>query len=672
MQASFRIHIFVYVAALVLMGNSALAQQPQIASVSPTGQRVGELVTIHGTGFGTFDPTTDAVLFFDGTNTFEAGAPYVWRDDFIQIRVPNGGLVGGVATKIGTGEGTITLQLGGQAVTPTGQFRVFAGSTAPFGLIGPGSSPGGDPNLNLQYSGDGEIGDINGDGRLDLVDVNWTSAANFMDTLGLNAHSVVRINQAGGGFSSDLLEPYDAADQASNPAPFVTSVPAGGNFVGRAAIPLDGDLVDLTNDGFPELLQASQTSTSGLRVLVNDAVPAGSFTEATGTWVSGTSPTGAIDIDHADLNHDGFVDVVVSQVGGNVGSSAFAVYLNQGGTTFAAPQFVVPANPITAHDIVLLDANGDGFNDVLVVAEGSPSGTSLLFLNNAGTFSSPEISVGRNATGGVSGDFNNDGLDDFALSGWDGAHAYLNNPASPGTYTEVIVLDPFDINFNSFFLLPGIAAGDLDLDGDTDLVVTFTTKGFLIGVSDSTLVFTNDGDGSSFTDETAGPITDAPRFGVELGDLDGDGDLDGYVAGAGETNLSATQILVPNELLFNAHPPLDSDGDGVPDTEDNCVFTVNGTSGLPNQTDTDQDGIGNACDPDHNNDGLVTILDFSPFLACFQLSNHPLDPNCEHTNYDGVAGVTTADFSYFLFHFQGTKRPGISGLACAGTIPCLP
>jgi beta propeller repeat protein len=35
----------------------------------------------------------------------------------------------------------------------------------------------------------------------------------------------------------------------------------------------------------------------------------------------------------------------------------------------------------------------------------------------------------------------------------------------------------------------------------------------------------------------------------------------------------------------------DSDGDGVPDTDDNCPTTPN-----PNQTDTDADGIGDACD----------------------------------------------------------------------------
>src|SRR5699024_541140 len=42
----------------------------------------------------------------------------------------------------------------------------------------------------------------------------------------------------------------------------------------------------------------------------------------------------------------------------------------------------------------------------------------------------------------------------------------------------------------------------------------------------------------------------------------------------------------------------DNDGDGVPDGEDNCPTKAN-----PAQSDTDGDGIGNACDDDDDGDG---------------------------------------------------------------------
>ena len=44
------------------------------------------------------------------------------------------------------------------------------------------------------------------------------------------------------------------------------------------------------------------------------------------------------------------------------------------------------------------------------------------------------------------------------------------------------------------------------------------------------------------------------------------------------------------------HVPDDFDHDDVPDSEDNCPANFN-----PRQEDNDDDGVGNACDPDANN-----------------------------------------------------------------------
>lgn len=51
-------------------------------------------------------------------------------------------------------------------------------------------------------------------------------------------------------------------------------------------------------------------------------------------------------------------------------------------------------------------------------------------------------------------------------------------------------------------------------------------------------------------------------------------------------------------------PNTDTDGDGVPDTSDNCINTVN-----PSQLDQDGDNVGNACDTDLDGDGLLNTAE---------------------------------------------------------------
>ena len=76
----------------------------------------------------------------------------------------------------------------------------------------------------------------------------------------------------------------------------------------------------------------------------------------------------------------------------------------------------------------------------------------------------------------------------------------------------------------------------------------------------------------------------------------------------------------PTILLDPTLPPCavcanlgDADVDGVDDSCDACLGVFD-----PMQTDTDQDGYGNACDCDFDNDGFCTIGDFNLFLPSFQ------------------------------------------------------
>ncbi|RZL08793.1 MAG: hypothetical protein EOP40_11925 [Rubrivivax sp.] len=93
---------------------------------------------------------------------------------------------------------------------------------------------------------------------------------------------------------------------------------------------------------------------------------------------------------------------------------------------------------------------------------------------------------------------------------------------------------------------------------------------------------------------------------------------------------------------------VDTDGDGVADSRDNCVAVSN-----KNQLDTDGDGYGNACDADLNNDGFTNALDTGLFKA--QLGKRGLAGDL---NGDGIVNsLDTGRFSKLI-----GKVPGPSAL----------
>ena len=75
--------------------------------------------------------------------------------------------------------------------------------------------------------------------------------------------------------------------------------------------------------------------------------------------------------------------------------------------------------------------------------------------------------------------------------------------------------------------------------------------------------------------------------------------------------------------------PGDTDGDGVDDDVDNCPTVPN-----PDQTDTDLDGLGNACDPDDDDDGVNDASDNCPFTA---------NPSQADGDLDGLGDACDSD-----------------------------
>jgi len=91
---------------------------------------------------------------------------------------------------------------------------------------------------------------------------------------------------------------------------------------------------------------------------------------------------------------------------------------------------------------------------------------------------------------------------------------------------------------------------------------------------------------------------------------------------------------------------VDTDGDGVPDSRDNCSTVKN-----PDQRDTDTDGYGDACDADINNDGIVNSIDLSIVRGAFGTRTRTGDQNG-----DGVVNALDLSAVRRLF----SSRPGPS------------
>ena len=254
--------------------------------------------------------------------------------------------------------------------------------------------------------------------------------------------------------------------------------------------------------------------------------------------------TGSTAIAMGDLDGDGDLDVVAARFG-----LAETVWRNNGAGVFSAHPVTPSFGAGSTNSIALGDIDGDGDLDA-VVGNGGGQAETVWLNNGAGSFAThptvPGFGAG-NTTFVALRDLDGDGdLDAIAVNNAGQATTvWLNDGA--GVFTSHPVTPSFGAGGTKTYA----ALGDLDGDGDIDVVLTDSAA--------QQSVWLNDGTGSFSLRPSGAIFGPAGSFAIALGDVDGDGDLDAVVP----YFASERVFLNDGTGLFTAHPTTPSFGSGT-------------------------------------------------------------------------------------------------------------
>jgi hypothetical protein len=238
-----------------------------------------------------------------------------------------------------------------------------------------------------------------------------------------------------------------------------------------------------------------------------------------------------------DIDGDGDLDLALAN-GGGANNSLFR---NNGppGAPWAGRFTDLSPDPVTqdggvSHQALFVDVDGDGDQDLLFA---NKDVANFLYRNNGfGSFTGDTLGAvvtdSAHSRGAASGDLDGDGDQDlvFANSNDESNFVYINQGGFQGGLEgdfSALAADPSVTPTDKSY---GVDLADWDNDGDLDMFVSNRKD-------QNNALFQNDGSGSFSLAAGAAPTLDTgDSFSGTFGDADGDGDVDLFVANRLQAN----------------------------------------------------------------------------------------------------------------------------------------
>jgi hypothetical protein len=311
-------------------------------------------------------------------------------------------------------------------------------------------------------------------------------------------------------------------------------------------------IADFNGDGFQDVaIAAAQIDESGqpgsfeekggyVALVLQDPSKAGTF-QPTVRFATAGNP-GAMAV--GDLNHSGSPSLVVCNI--NQGSLSLLLQPSPHAGTFG-PAATVPTGTNTSPtDVAIADVNGDGYNDI-VVADGDINGGGMIVLlqnpSSPGTFSAPTefalttasgYSAPNSAYGIAAGSLTTTTAGappDVVMTSWQGNQTYENgtvsifmhDPAHPGSF-----LAPTSISVPG--ALHRIKIADVNKDGLPDIILDnegpddagLGSEGIVVILQSKTAPGTFEAP-VTYTNPTSGAYTIWAPISLAIADVNGDG-----------------------------------------------------------------------------------------------------------------------------------------------------